>query len=275
MLNRSIRGRRAGKGGAFTLIELLVVIAIIAILAAMLLPALAKAKDKAKHTQCMNNNKQIGLATLTYLSDNRDEFPYGNRCNGPGTGDKSVVDPTSWPMQLLQNMGGQTTNQPGVYLCPKEQNVAQGWVFQNHFMGNRCVLADVDDVPRAVRSSIMKKTSIYWMLMEKSPGMFCNIRPGALANPILASWNYPPGSPELRRHNGGFTATACDGHAEWVRTPPYRPGAPAPQNFNELGDTSEGKNPGSSWKDNGPRPIKVYTREYQSGSRKGSGGYSF
>lgn len=224
MKAQSIRKSRKSRAHpAFTLIELLVVIAIIAILAAMLLPALAKAKDKAVRAQCHNNVKQITLAMHLYINDSRDFLPEPN-WNSPwlrrgwlydaSTG--SIPDPTRAPYNAdlqrayANGLLWDYIRAMGVYRCPLDNTNLTTWKGRaqklSTYLMNGAVCGFGNISPNSYKAPAFRQDSvIFWQALETNPGDFND-------------GSSEPTEGITKLHSFGTTIGVVDGHVEAIKT---------------------------------------------------------
>jgi prepilin-type N-terminal cleavage/methylation domain-containing protein/prepilin-type processing-associated H-X9-DG protein len=198
------------RSGGFTLIELLVVIAIIAILAAMLLPALSKAKEKANATSCLNNLKQWAVAVQIYATDNQDFLPPDGTPNPSDTATNR-----GWYIQLPQVMSlpryhdmpwrtnaaeslGRT-----IWICPSNPRRSNGLNLFHY-----CLNENINGTGAANQSvkisSLRQHSSLVYLFDSKNL-------------PAVGTPNYV----HTNLHTGGAQFTFLDGHAARFRSSAY------------------------------------------------------
>ncbi len=215
---------------AFSLIELLIVIAIIAILAALLMPALGKARGSALKIQCASNLKQIGHGFAQYQADNEDYYPI---LSNPLAWTKGDVDDASW-----YNMGHVALNRIAMYLVPGAQSCTRPWpndsepvsaVFfcpanqvrapSKNYEANYFIFGKSSTVPTRYRSTLIKQPSRLFVYAEGKSHTF--------------DWNTShllilPGTPldergdfNFRHGNNGMNFLFSDGHVAFCLLPYY------------------------------------------------------
>ena len=201
---------RTLRSKSFTLIELLVVIAIIAILAAMLLPALSQAREKARAISCVNNQKQVSLAILLYADDNDEtmmKYYYGPPVPSSENSWYERVDDYTSTTDVLQ--------------CPSLNEYVPAYGANwRHVIAYE---TEFSSLGRDTKLGMYKRPTSDMMICdshngttgEGSSGYSAVYCPHCYSTPPYSLVNFAVSS----RHSNGANCSFVDGHVEWARTP--------------------------------------------------------